>query len=251
MSDGVKRLRMFAGPNGSGKTSIIRRYAREFSADGLFSLHHYINADDLFRSLSGDGVSLSEFGIHVTWVQMRDALLGAGRLPTDHRLFATGRIEDGRLFAPAEACDAYSAASIADFLREELLARGDSFSFETVMSHPNKVEFFARARAEGFQTYLYFVATDSPEINVWRVTTRVATGGHDVPADKIRQRYGRSLHLARDVLPFAHRAYFFDNSGAAPVWLAEFDPRGECRLETPPAELPNWFLRQVWPPETP
>jgi predicted ABC-type ATPase len=252
MDDGVKRLRMFAGPNGSGKTSIIRRYAREFSPDGLFSLHYYINADDLFHSLRSDGIKLrTDFGLDVTWEQLRSALLGAKRLSADHRFLGVGVIADGRLSCPADVCDAYVAASIADFLREELLACGESLSFETVMSHPNKVEFFARARSQGFQTYLYFVATESPEINVGRVKTRAATGGHDVPDDKVRERYARCLRLVRDVLPYAHRAYFFDNSGAAPVWLAEFGPHGDCRLETREADLPNWFLQWVWSPEPP
>ena len=90
--------------------------------------------------------------------------------------------------AQAGTCDAYVAAAIADFLREELMACGQSLSFETVMSHESKIEFFARARAEGYRTYLYFIATDSPALNVGRVKTRAATGGHDVPEGKTRQR---------------------------------------------------------------
>jgi hypothetical protein len=54
-----KRLRMFAGPNESGKTSLVRKLAREFSPDGLFQLHNFINADDLDRDLhEGRGILL-------------------------------------------------------------------------------------------------------------------------------------------------------------------------------------------------
>lgn len=35
------------------------------------------------------------------------------------------------------------------------------------------------------RTYLYFVATDSPEINIQRVANRVEERSHDVPKDKI------------------------------------------------------------------
>ena len=124
---------------------------------------------------------------------------------------------------------------------EQLMQRGESFSFETVMSHPSKIEFFTRARAEGYKTYLYFVCTSSPELNVARVRTRVMTGGHAVPEDKIRERYGRSLDLARAALGSAYRAYFFDNSGREPVWLAEFDPQGHRHLKVEPDRVPRWF----------
>ncbi len=47
----VKRLRIFAGPNGSGKTS-LKKY---LESQKLFSLHEYINADDLLREVSKTG----------------------------------------------------------------------------------------------------------------------------------------------------------------------------------------------------
>src|SRR5205085_3831240 len=61
--DAPKRVRMFAGPNGSGKTSLVRKLAREFTADGLFQLHQFINADSIFRDLQeGRGVAIESLG---------------------------------------------------------------------------------------------------------------------------------------------------------------------------------------------
>jgi predicted ABC-type ATPase len=248
---GGKRLRMFAGPNGSGKTTLISRFAREFSAQGLFSLHHFINADDLSRALKGDGIAFDAFGLDVTWHQLRESLIGAGRLRADHPFLEAGQVHKSRLTAPADMCDDYVAASIADFLRDELLACGQSFSFETVMSHRSKIDFFARARIDGYRTYLYFIATDSPQVNLGRVKERVAAGGHDVPEAKILERYERCLQLVRDALAHAYRAFLFDNSGAEPIWLAEFDPRGECQLKVSRDSLPNWFHTWIWSPEPP
>jgi predicted ABC-type ATPase len=244
-------LRMFAGPNGSGKTSLVRKLAREFSASGQFSLHHFINADDLSRSLLGGGISFDAFGLKVTWTQLRESLIGARRLRADHPFLGCGQVQESRLTAPADACDAYVAASIADFLRDELLACGQSFSFETVMSHRSKVEFFGRARAAGFRTYLYFIVTDSPLVNLGRVKERVAVGGHDVPEDKVLERYERCLQLVRDALTHADRAFLFDNSGAEPVWIAEFDPSGEYDLKIAENALPRWFRTWVRSPEPP
>lgn len=147
------------------------------------------------------------------------------------------------LFAPQT--DGYLAASLVDFLREELLRRGAPFTFETVMSHASKVEFFARARAVGYKTYLYFVCTNAAELNVERVRLRVGQGGHSVPEDKIRERYYRCLALVNAALKYAYRAYFFDNSEEEPIWLAEFDDVGRCNLKVKEVDLPAWFRDNV------
>jgi predicted ABC-type ATPase len=252
MSDtGIKRLRMFAGPNGSGKSTLVRWLAREFSPDGLFSLHYFINADDLARALLGDGIRFDEYGLEVTWDRLRESILAAKRLNPSHPFLASGQVQNSRLTVSPNACDGYVAACIADFLHEELLACGVSFSFETVMSHPSKIQLFARARAEGYRTYLYYIATGSAEVNRGRVLERVAKGGHDVPVDKLMERYERTLQLVRDALAHAHRAYIFDNSGDQPIWLAEFDPHGECKLQVPAAMIPKWFHTWVETPPSP
>lgn len=46
---------------------------------------------------------------------------------------------------------------------------------------------------------MYFVCTSDPDLNVKRVANRVLEGGHDVPEDKIRERYERAIA----VLPVA------------------------------------------------
>jgi predicted ABC-type ATPase len=151
------------------------------------------------------------------------------------------------LTAPAEACDAYAAAAVADFLREELLAAGQSFSFETVMSHPSKIDFFAKARAAGYRTYLYFIATESSHLNIYRVKNRVALGEHDVPEDKIVERYKRCLELVGQALVRAYRAFLFDNSGVEPIWLAQLTPEGKLQLKVAADSLPLWFNTWVLP----
>jgi predicted ABC-type ATPase len=135
---------MFAGPNGSGKTSLVRGLARDFTAEGLFQLHRYINADDIATDLrEGRGVSLDDLGHAVTGEQIREALRRGGRLQPDHPFLNTLEVVNARLVDPTGAADAYVAAAVADFIREELFAAGRSFSFETVMSHRSKTDFFA------------------------------------------------------------------------------------------------------------
>ena len=243
--DRPKRLRMIAGPNGSGKSSIIRNLAKERSSDGVFWLNHYLNADDVERGLISTGLDLSQFELEITLSELCDALREGKRIPLDHPFFTSAKLEDSILHASKD--NGYLAASIVDFLREELRRRGASFSYETVMSHRSKVEFFGRARAEGYKTYLYFVCTNSAELNVARVRSRVRAGGHPVPEGKIRERYTRCLELARAAISNSYRAYVFDNSGPEPIWLAEFDPDGECELQIEPDQLPQWFRTWVRP----
>ena len=66
---------------------------------------------------------------------------------------AAGRQGTGAAFLEA-------SPQIADARRAQCLADRVSFTFETVMSHPSKPQVLARARALGFATLLYFVATD-------------------------------------------------------------------------------------------
>lgn len=114
------------------------------------------------------------------------------------------------------------------------------------MSSPDKVTLLEQARRLGFRTYLYFIATDDPEINVSRVHNRVRMGGHPVPEDKIISRYARSLDLMMAVVRHANRAYIFDNSGEGKpqTWLAEIT-EGHT-LERRADRMPAWFRHAVW-----
>jgi predicted ABC-type ATPase len=124
-----------------------------------------------------------------------------------------------------------AAQLVADEKRDDCLANRRDFSFETVMSHPGKIEFMHRARDAGFEITLFFVGTETPEINVARVGQRVALGGHDVPDDKIVARHGRSMALLPAAISAAHRIFLFDNSAvgtpasASPRLLVEIDNR--------------------------
>jgi predicted ABC-type ATPase len=93
-----------------------------------------------------------------------------------------------------------------------MLERKRRFSFETVFSHPSNISIMKQAVDNGYKVYLYFVSTESPEINKFRVAYRVSQNGHDVPPDKIVARYFRSLDLLFEATQICHQAYFFDNS---------------------------------------
>ncbi len=141
--------------------------------------------------------------------------------------------------------NSYFASVAADCIRQILLQNQTSFTIETVMSHPSKVEQLYQAQKRGFRTYLYYIATDDPAINISRVQNRVKLGGHSVPEDLIVKRYYRSLDLLRDAIRHSNRAYVFDNSGQPTdhTWLAEITD-GKI-LELKSGSIPMWFKRAV------
>ena len=156
--------------------------------------------------------------------------------------FSAGRVDFSTV-----AVNSYFASVLVDFLRQQLLAARVSFTFETVMSHPGKVELLTQAQAAGYRTYLYFVATDDPAINISRVRNRVKLKGHAVPEDKIAPRYYRSLDLLMTAIRHTNRAYIFDNSSdsatGAQTWLAEITEGRTLELKT--NKIPAWFTRAV------
>jgi predicted ABC-type ATPase len=112
------------------------------------------------------------------------------------------------------------------------------------MSSADKVLFLQKAQQRGFRTYLYFVATEDPIINISRVRNRVRLGGHPVPDDKVISRYARSLGLLLDAIQYTDRAYIFDNSGPSKIWLAEVTDGKTLTLKSD--RMPAWFKTAVW-----
>jgi predicted ABC-type ATPase len=136
--------------------------------------------------------------------------------------------------------DSYLAAWLVEFLRYYLLANLQSLTFETVMSHPSKLEFLRQAKASGYRTYLYYVATDDWHINIDRVRARVVKGGHPVARDKIIDRYFRSLGLLYEAVKLVDRAYIFDNS-LEPQLIARITAGEEVEYEV--TSLPDWVYQ--------
>ncbi len=138
--------------------------------------------------------------------------------------------------------DAYDAAELAEHLREALVQQRESFVFETVFSDPvgEKLEFLRRASTLGYAVVLCFIGLASPELSDERVAMRVLQGGHDVPTEKLRERYPRTLrNLARAVRGLPH-VLVFDNSDLSRPFrkIAEFEHGTPVVLVRP---TPGWL----------
>ncbi len=152
MGDKKPIILVFAGPNGSGKTTVSRR---------MTPFGVYINADDLKKEYN-----------------MTDL----------------------------------EAAQLADLLRDNLLQNRVDFSFETVLSTERNLLLLERAKDAGYEVQCIYVLTCDENINITRVRARKATGGHDVPEEKIRARYHRSLALLPRLVEICDKILVYDNS---------------------------------------
>lgn len=118
----------------------------------------------------------------------------------------------------------YRAAEIAESRRRQALTDKTDFVSESTFSHPSKLALIDDAKAAGFRVVVYHVNLRHPNLSVNRVAARFKQGGHDVPEDKIRERFERNKPLIRQAMLLADNAFVYDNSrfGVAPARCITF-----------------------------
>lgn len=138
----------------------------------------------------------------------------------------------------------YEAALIAERERFRLLDEGLSFCFETVFSHPSKIDFVASAKAAGYRIRMFCFHLEMPDLNKARVASRVQAGGHRVPAKKIETRIPRTLSNVQACVGLVDELHLVDNSSAEQPYcrVATFVD-GDWQTHQP--ELPDWAIRII------
>jgi predicted ABC-type ATPase len=232
-----KRVRIFAGPNGSGKSTIKK------IVESKVKLGTYINADEIKVQLTNQRhLDFSLYGLLLHKDSFIDSLINSTwskrminvECALSHIYFENNCIRLSDSYVP----DDYFVSFIASYIRDELLEISNKFTIETVMSHPSKLEFIKKAKEKGFKVYLYFVSLADPALNKHRVKTRVLAGGHDVDADKIEQRYYRTMNNLLAALKLVDDAYIFDNSNAEANMFAI---KKDNVIEILGDFIPTWF----------
>jgi predicted ABC-type ATPase len=74
-----------------------------------------------------------------------------------------------------------------------LAEQGASFAFETTLAGRGYARWLRSLRVAGYTVDLVYFWLASPDLAVARVAERVSRGGHDIPEETTRQRYGRSV----------------------------------------------------------
>jgi predicted ABC-type ATPase len=169
---------------------------------------------------------------------------GAGKTTFFHAHLASAglRFVNADVLAGELSIEPYEAARLADGLRRTLVARGESFVFETVFSDPvgDKLDFLQDAVRRGYVVVLCFIGLTGPEQSAERVAMRVSQGGHDVPNNKLWSRFARTLDNLRAAISKLPHVLIFDNSDLNIPFrqVAVFD---QGQTSQPPEALPAWL----------
>jgi predicted ABC-type ATPase len=125
---------------------------------------------------------------------------------------------------------------------------GEFFAFETTLGGKTICGLLLTGAARGAEIHLSFVGLASPELHIERVRRRVAAGGHDIPQEKIRQRFTTSRENLVRLLPHLATLYLYDNSVEAgpaqgrkprPLLLLHME-RGKVVRRVALDEVPGW-----------
>lgn len=169
---------------------------------------------------------------------------GAGKTTFYHAHIAAAalRYVSADVLARELEMDAYAAAKAADAIRRALLGRKESFAFETVFSDPagDKLDFLKEAAAAGYTVVLCFIGLEDAALSEERVAMRVSQGGHDVPSEKLKSRFPRTLRNLKAAIGALPLVYVFDNSDLSRPFRRVAVFRNGRPVERSKA-LPDWF----------
>jgi len=97
-------------------------------------------------------------------------------------------------------------------LLERAITERLNYAFETTLGGRTIAALLERATESGIEVRVWYVGLASPDQHVARVRARVARGGHDIPEERIRERYSRSLLNLIRLMPKLTELRLFDNS---------------------------------------
>jgi len=133
-------------------------------------------------------------------------------------------------------------------LLERAIAEKLDYAFETTLGGKTITSLLQQALSEGIEVRIWYVGLEGAELHIQRVRSRVAHGGHDIPEDRIRERYTQSRLNLIELFPKLTELMLYDNSeeadpkaGAAPqpkliLHLLRGKIVGSCDLN----RVPEW-----------
>ncbi len=90
---------------------------------------------------------------------------------------------------------------------------GEDFAFESTLSSRTFAPFLRLLKKRGYSVAIYYFSLANATLALRRIKLRVAMGGHDVPPDVVKRRFGRSLRNFFSLYtPLADEWTLFDNS---------------------------------------
>lgn len=122
-------------------------------------------------------------------------------------------------------------------LLERAIRERTDFVFETTLGGNTIPALLRHAAEEGMEVRIWFVGLESVEKHMQRVRARVAAGGHDIPEEKIRERWNGSRLNLINLLPHLTELRVYDNSAER-----------EAGENPPPRLLLHWNRGRILAP---
>jgi len=138
--------------------------------------------------------------------------------PATHLDFVNADVIAAERWPDAIGEHGYDAAELAAVERDHRIQARRSFATETVFSHESKLSLLHQAGEAGYLVSLHIILIPE-DLAVARVINRVANGGHHVPEDKVRSRYGRLWGHLGEAVRLVDDARVYDNTRAAEPFL--------------------------------
>jgi len=131
------------------------------------------------------------------------------------------------------------AWQIGRALLESAIESRRDYRFETTLGGRTIASLLEKAASAGMLLNVWYCGLNSPELHLQRVRRRVEKGGHDIPEEKIHERWRSSRENLVRLLPHIHHLRVYDNSaeadpaaGQRPMPLLQLETR-EGRITAP------------------
>ncbi len=133
---------------------------------------------------------------------------------------------------PEQAAIAAGRLVLAEL--DRAIRANEDFVYETTLSSHQSIALMQRARHAGYEIGLVFVGLRGVFLNVERVASRVAMGGHDISEQIIRRRYTTSFARLSQAIILADVTTIYDNSELdRPILILQISRGGieVCKLD--------------------
>jgi predicted ABC-type ATPase len=120
---------------------------------------------------------------------------------------------------------------------EEAIVKDLNHAFETTLGGKSMTAKILQA-TKTHSVLIWFCGLSSPELHIARVESRVAAGGHPIPEEKIRERYGPAQMNLIKLMPHVAYLKVYDNSAEAAADGTVPDPILVLEMENGQVTLP-------------
>lgn len=138
--------------------------------------------------------------------------------------------------------DKISAAKYAIAKINECFEKGISFTQETTLSGVRTIKTIKKAVSAGYRIVMYYVAVNSCEESISRISNRVRKGGHNIPSEDVERRYKNRFENLCNVMQYCDEVFFFDNENGFVksaeyrngkiIFLTDQPPQWLCELKS-------------------